>query len=1121
MTPERYQHVRRVFLEARDLEGEAQEAYLAACRKRDPELCAEVEALLDEEARAPKSQEPRSPDDTIFRRLPVIPDRIGPFKILEVLGEGGMGIVYLAEQREPVRRRVALKVIKPGMDSKAVITRFEAERQALAMMDHPNIAKIFDAGTTPDGRPYFVMEHVKGEPITTYADRHLLTTRERLKLFIHVCQAVQHAHSKTVIHRDIKPTNVLVAVTGDAPTPKVIDFGVAKATEHVLTTQTLFTQQGQLIGTPEYMSPEQAEMGALDIDTRTDVYSLGVMLYELLVGELPFEPTRLRRAGLMEIQRIIREQEPPRPSVRLSALGDGSSLAAQKRKSDPGTLRRQLHGDLDWITMKAMEKDRTRRYATASELAQHILLHLNDEPVPVGPPSVLYRLRKFVRRNKTGATAAAVVVLTIAVAMGGILQSAREARRQKERADEQTRKVTAQFRALQEMEYSSFLARATIAMDVDKNTLRAYWFLSQTPAAKRGWEVGHLLWRLNRSIRSFPCSSFEEAYSIDGRHVARYGDSGLKVVDVESGKAVFKHEIHQPVVDASFHPDGERLAIAMPDGMVHIWNGATGETVCSRRIRQHQGSLYQVEFSPDGRCVVVYGWANNPPGRCPAIVWDVETQSVCPVESLFLFLTSVAFCSDGSRLAIVGFPSEMGPGLVDDRFCVVDSATGKKLFSVTEDQVPEWVNCIAFSPDNTRMATAGGTSPIQIWDARTGAHLQSFARSDSAILSVAFDSTGSRIVSGERNGTVRVWDVGGGAELCAMCGHGYEVNFVRFTSDGKYIFSGDGYDVRFWQADPRPEFFNLDAGKGASRTVAFSPDGSKLGSCGWGLSFAIWDADSRTCLHRSNTTSDVSFESVVLNEDGTRLVAVHRDGLVVWEPQTGQDPIEVSTVSGNGGRNFGRIGLTPDGDRLVVRWSKQPERLVVFGVSPGGTFDELRSIPRDEEADDPFVISSDGKRVAFQSGGTVAVFDVETGERQTMIDPAFATCVVAMAFGKPDNRHLVITDCDDSVRVVDLLAGDVAHYLEGHTDRTQAVAYSTDGTRIVTGCDDKCIRIFDASNGELLLTLRGHSGPVEYVAFSPDGRRVLSIASGENGDEVRIWQSRPWTGDTFDDRFAQ
>jgi serine/threonine protein kinase len=289
---------------------------------------------------------------------------IGPYKLLQVLGEGGMGLVYAAEQTQPVRRSVALKVIKLGMDTKEVIARFEAERQALALMNHPNIARVLDAGSTPDGRPFFVMEYVPGEPITSYSDRQKLSTKERLELFVQVCDAVQHAHQKAIIHRDLKPSNVLVMVQDGKPLPKIIDFGVAKATNQRLTEKAVFTELGQIIGTPEYMSPEQAEMGATDIDTRTDIYSLGVLLYELLVGELPFDSGELRQAGYAEIQRIIREEEPPKPSTRLSHLTEGSKKVAERRKTDLVKLLREIRGDLDWITMKALEKDRVRRYGT-------------------------------------------------------------------------------------------------------------------------------------------------------------------------------------------------------------------------------------------------------------------------------------------------------------------------------------------------------------------------------------------------------------------------------------------------------------------------------------------------------------------------------------------------------------------------------------------------------------------------------------------------------------------------------------------------------------------------------------------------------------------------------------
>ena len=341
------------------------------------------------------------------------------YKLLEELGSGGMGVVYKAEQIKPVKRNVALKIIKLGMDTKQVVARFETERQALAVMDHPNIAKVFDGGTTETGRPYFVMEIVRGLPITEYCDKHKLTTRERLELLTHVCQAIQHAHQKGVIHRDLKPSNILVMVQEDKPVPKIIDFGIAKAIEHRLTERTLFTEQGQLIGTPEYMSPEQAEMSGLDVDTRTDIYSLGVILYELLVGVLPFDPETLRSASFGEIQRIIREKEPPKASTRLSTLGDTQTSIAEHRKADPSSLRKELKGDLDWITMRAMAKDRTQRYASASELEADIERYIRHEPVVAGPPSTIYRIRKYIKRHKVGVAAAALVILAILIGITG------------------------------------------------------------------------------------------------------------------------------------------------------------------------------------------------------------------------------------------------------------------------------------------------------------------------------------------------------------------------------------------------------------------------------------------------------------------------------------------------------------------------------------------------------------------------------------------------------------------------------------------------------------------------------------------------------------------------------
>ncbi|MCB9843630.1 MAG: serine/threonine protein kinase [Phycisphaeraceae bacterium] len=371
------------------------------------------------------------------------PGTIPNYEFIEPLGEGGFGVVYLAEQHEPVKRRVALKVIKPGMDSKAVLGRFEAERQALAVMDHPNVAKVFDAGVTDRGLPFFAMEFVRGEPITVYSDNHRLGLDDRIALFLQVCEAVQHAHTKAIVHRDIKPSNILVSEDAQGrPSVKVIDFGVAKALNQRLSQQTIFTEHGQMIGTPEYMSPEQAEMSGLDIDTRTDVYSLGVVLYELLTGLLPFDPRSLRAAAFAEIQRIIRETDPPRPSTRLTASGESAADLTRSRLTDPRSLTHVLRGELDWVVMKCLEKDRARRYETPSALAGDLRRYLADEPVSARPPSNAYRLRKFVRRRRLEVGAGLVVLVALSAGLTIALWQAREAQRAASR--ERTQRVLMQ-----------------------------------------------------------------------------------------------------------------------------------------------------------------------------------------------------------------------------------------------------------------------------------------------------------------------------------------------------------------------------------------------------------------------------------------------------------------------------------------------------------------------------------------------------------------------------------------------------------------------------------------------------------------------------------------------------
>src|SRR5687767_12861526 len=450
-----------IFIQALERDAGHRGAFLDEACASDPALRARVERLLHHHEHAasflaaPAAGSPERPADadaTVERPLREGPGTaIGPYKLLQQIGEGGMGVVFLAEQTRPVRRHVALKVIKAGMDTRQVVARFESERQALALMDHPNIARVLDAGATDGGRPYFVMELVKGVPITRYCDEHRLTPRDRLDLFVQVCQAVQHAHTKGIIHRDLKPSNVMVALYDGKPVPKVIDFGVAKATGGRLTDATVFTGFGAVVGTPEYMSPEQAELNPVDVDTRSDVYALGVILYELLTGSTPVERGRFKAAALLEMLRVVREEEPPRPSTRLSTTDQLPGIAAS-RGLEPRKLGVVVRGELDWIVMRALEKDRVRRYETANGFARDVERYLADEAVQACPPSTWYRLRKVARRNKGPVLAAATVFLvlvagTIGTTLGLIGQSRQRVIAQQQRAEAERQRTEAQRQA--------------------------------------------------------------------------------------------------------------------------------------------------------------------------------------------------------------------------------------------------------------------------------------------------------------------------------------------------------------------------------------------------------------------------------------------------------------------------------------------------------------------------------------------------------------------------------------------------------------------------------------------------------------------------------------------------
>ncbi|MFN0067553.1 MAG: protein kinase domain-containing protein, partial [Limisphaerales bacterium] len=586
---------REIFLAALEQPTpEARAAYLQGACGQDATLRCQVEELLKEHdsgdsllAGAPAGAE--RPTEAVLPSGAAPSQAIGRYKLLEKLGEGGFGEVWMAEQREPVKRRVALKIIKLGMDTRQVIARFEAERQALALMDHPNIAKVFDGGATESGRPYFVMELVRGVPITKFCDDAQFATTQRLELFIAVCQALQHAHQKGIIHRDIKPSNVMVAVHDDQPVVKVIDFGIAKATQQDLTDQTAFTRFHQFIGTPAYMSPEQAGLGGLDIDTRSDVYSLGVLLYELLTGKTPLDAKALTTGGLEEMRRRIQEVEAPRPSTRISGLtGEELTTIARSRHTDPHRFKRQLRGDLDWVVLKALEKDRTRRYETATAFAEDLRRYLNNEPVTAIAPTAVYLFTKYARRHRTTlALAASIAALLVTSAVYSTAQAAK-AREAAIKASEAERLATVSLgTAEQERDRATQLAtRLDGANDqLVRSATRAEFTTGHhlLEAGQPAKGIAHLARSLRTDPNNWPAAT---------RLISTLTDRGLALDDLPP----ITHD--QPIYDTVLDRSTGLLVTRGLEYDLRVWNAWTAERLMDIPAT---GSRRMPTLSADGR----------------------------------------------------------------------------------------------------------------------------------------------------------------------------------------------------------------------------------------------------------------------------------------------------------------------------------------------------------------------------------------------------------------------------------------------------------------------------------------------------------------------------------------